>query len=401
MLDLFFGTGSVGKVYREAGFEVTSVDSDPKWGADFVVDILTWDYRKEFRPGDFHTVVCAPPCTEFSVALTTRPRDLGVADCLVQKALEIIDYLKPKRWWMENPRWGHLRHREYMEGRPFIDVDYCQYAEWGYQKPTRIWGSEDILGVDARVCDGHTCRNLTPGPPKKQGAKRAHRVCLSSKHQNLAPASKYRIPPALVKALMETPPATVSEPERTVRLAELEVMEGLQFNQVVERPDGERQLLLEVTAEHPSGRTVTMHVLVDTGAEANLIRKGLMPDLMVPSTRPLALYTADGSRMDGGRREVNLALVFGARKWRERKGPAWDWRATASFHEADIQVDAILSHPWLVSKRLGVFPHLKSLALLTEPLVLLRGRRAQPARGLLDDDPAQIARVAEVRAMNE
>ena len=115
-----------------------------------------------------------------------------------------------------------------------------------------------------------------------------------------------------------------------------------------------------------------------------------MPDLMVPSTRPLALYTADGIRMDGERREVNLAVVFGARKWKERKGPAWDWRATASFHEADIQVDAILSHPWLVSKRLGVFPHLKSLALLTEPLILLRAGAHRPPGVFLKTTPPTL-----------
>jgi len=97
MLELFSGSSSAGQVYRDLGFEVISVDNDPRWNPTWVVDILSWDYRCLFRPGDFHTVVCAPPCTEFSSAKTTGPRDLDLADRLVQKGLEIIKYLAPKK----------------------------------------------------------------------------------------------------------------------------------------------------------------------------------------------------------------------------------------------------------------------------------------------------------------
>ena len=45
-------------------------------------------------------------------------------------------------------------------------------------------------------------------------------------------------------------------------------------------------MLLEVGAEHCSGRSLTMRVLIDTGAEANLIRKGIMPEMMVPPQYP-------------------------------------------------------------------------------------------------------------------
>ena len=31
-----------------------------------------------------------------------------------------------------------------MKDIPFIDVDYCMFSDWGYQKPTRIWGSPAI-----------------------------------------------------------------------------------------------------------------------------------------------------------------------------------------------------------------------------------------------------------------
>ena len=48
------------------------------------------------------------------------------------------------------------------------------------------------------------------------------------------------------------------------------------------------------------------------------------------------------------------------------------------FHDADIQVDAILSYPWLEEKYLGVYPHMESLALWGEPLRLLQSYRHKP-----------------------
>ena len=74
-LVLFKGTGSIDRALEEHGFEVTSLDILPKFGATFTEDILTWNYR-QFEPGYFDFIWASPVCTEFSVALTTRPRDL-------------------------------------------------------------------------------------------------------------------------------------------------------------------------------------------------------------------------------------------------------------------------------------------------------------------------------------
>ena len=45
LLELFSGTGSVGRVFSEAGWEVISVDMDPSSGATHVADILVWSYQ--------------------------------------------------------------------------------------------------------------------------------------------------------------------------------------------------------------------------------------------------------------------------------------------------------------------------------------------------------------------
>ena len=161
----------------------------------------------------------------------------------------------------------------------------------------------------------------------------------------------------------------------------------LQVGAVKEHKDGKRQLLLDVRARGSDGRKLVLRVLVDTGAEANLVRKGLVtPELLKPAKTPLTLVTADGSRMEGGSREVTLQLCFASTTPNEAGKPEWCTRAT--FHEADIRVDAILSCPWMDSEQLGVFPHLEALARVNpdDPahIQLLRDwptRKRKPVKG--------------------
>ena len=117
--------------------------------------------------------MCCSPCTEFSRAMTSRPRDLSRADKIVRTTLEIVEYLQPQLWFMENPRHGELANREYMKDIPYIDVDYCLFSDWGYQKPTRIWGSNSLKRLQSRVCD-RNCPNMEwqQGPT---GSKWVHR----------------------------------------------------------------------------------------------------------------------------------------------------------------------------------------------------------------------------------
>ena len=79
-----------------------------------------------------------------------------------------------------------------MKGLPYADADYCQYAEWGYKKPTRFWGSPALGIMTLKTCDGVNCRNLLPNG-------RRHCITLSSPHTNLPAHLKYRIPQALVQ----------------------------------------------------------------------------------------------------------------------------------------------------------------------------------------------------------
>ena len=129
---------------------------------------------------------------------------------------------------------------------------------------------------------------------------------------------------------------------------------------------------MTVLAVLPNGQERELKILIDTGAQANLIRTGLVSNLlMTPAPEPISLRTANGQKMEGGSRNVNLTLGF-----RRVVHGAYDPELAsfpATFFDADIYIDAILSYPWLVSQGLGVFPHLRALASLEPEFSLLKG----------------------------
>lgn len=205
VLELFSGTGSVGKVCEQIGWEVLSVDIDGR--ADITCDILEWDY-KQYDKNDFDVIWASPPCATFSAMQYSnlgRVRNGGIftkemmesdmttkGDPLVLKTLEIIEYFNPHYWFMENPDTGRLKDRPYMKDIPYYVVDYCMYSNWGYRKRTRIWTNKK--NWIAKMCDGKgTCGNMTG---------RRHNDDISGmRTKRTSLDERYRIPPDLIFSL--------------------------------------------------------------------------------------------------------------------------------------------------------------------------------------------------------
>ena len=93
ILELFAGTGSVGKVARELGHKVISLDKD--MDAHIKTDIVDWNY-KAYEPKTFNLIWASPPCTEYSIAKTTGKRKIEEANKIVNRTLEIKAYFEPQ-----------------------------------------------------------------------------------------------------------------------------------------------------------------------------------------------------------------------------------------------------------------------------------------------------------------
>ena len=137
ILVLFSGTDSVGQFFRKflsSSVTVINIDNDSSCPNALNVDIMVWDYSK-FSPGYFDFIWCSPPCTEYSRAKTRGIRNLTGADKLVSRTLEILKYLAPRFWVIENPL-GLLRTRPVIRISSFVIIaDYVLL-------PSRIFLSE-------------------------------------------------------------------------------------------------------------------------------------------------------------------------------------------------------------------------------------------------------------------
>jgi site-specific DNA-cytosine methylase len=208
VLELFSGTGSVGKVCREKGWEVISLDLT---GADINTDILNWDYVSAYPVGHFDIIWASPPCNTFSIlahaiftkdVMIDRINTIGIP--ILRRAEEIIDYFKPQYYFMENPQSGLMKN--YVT-RPYYDVDYCRYCNWGYKKRTRIWTNR--TGFTPLLCNKE-CGNTIQHPlnPKRilhinNCGKTQQRQLLREQGISFKQTQndRYRIPPRLLEDL--------------------------------------------------------------------------------------------------------------------------------------------------------------------------------------------------------
>lgn len=239
LLELFSGTHSVGKVAKTMGYHVTSVDMDMDgncpFGTDYVSDhhiqtnIMTWDYKSLGSEGEFEVITASPVCLWWSklrdcwinrVCKKIRPDGERVTlediykdidekgKPMVDKVFEILDYFKPKYFWIENPQTGKMK--DYITELDYYDVDYCMYG-LPYKKRTRFW--TNIKGFEPKKCDGECGfiikkngmkvhqNNLGNADCRKRVAKHITEVQKQGGGKNRH--ERYRVPFSLIKGLLK------------------------------------------------------------------------------------------------------------------------------------------------------------------------------------------------------
>lgn len=196
VLELFAGTRSIGKAFEARGHEVFSVEWDKNFkDINLYADIgsLTADeILKKFGKPD--VIWASPDCTTFSIAAISHHRtknpDTGnldpvsdyakFCDVVDKNVLKLINDLKPKFWFIENPR-GGMRKMDWMQGLPRYTVTYCQYGDTR-MKPTDIWTNHPNPSFKPMCKNGDPCHVAAP-----RGSKTGTQGLKGSKERSVIP----------------------------------------------------------------------------------------------------------------------------------------------------------------------------------------------------------------------
>ena len=175
VLELFCGTKSISNAFKDKGHEVYTVDWEKSFNPSLCADIgtLTAERIKELCGGVPDIIWASPDCTSYSVAAIsthrTKEPDGNLApksdyakkcDSVNQNVLNLINELKPKYWFIENPR-GGLRKMRFMQGLPRYTVTYCQYGD-KRMKPTDIFTNYPNPNFKPMCRNGDNCHEPAP-----------------------------------------------------------------------------------------------------------------------------------------------------------------------------------------------------------------------------------------------
>lgn len=176
MLELFAGTRSIGRAFESRGHEVYSVEWDKKFDdIDLYADIGTVTAEQILNNfGHPDVVWMSPDCTSFSIAAISHHRKKNeetgnldpvsdyakFCDTVDQHCLDLIRELKPRFYFIENPR-GGMRKMTWMQGIPRYTITYCRYGDTR-MKPTDIWTNHPDPQFKPPCRNGSPCHQAAP-----------------------------------------------------------------------------------------------------------------------------------------------------------------------------------------------------------------------------------------------
>lgn len=196
VLELFAGTRSISKAFEAKGHEVFSVE----WDKDFeninlYADISTLtakDILKKFGQPD--VIWASPDCSTYSIAGIShhrRQQEGGNLEAVSDYAkfcdktnkhvLDLINELKPRFYFIENPR-GGMRKMDFMKGLYRYTVTYCQYGDTR-MKPTDIWTNHPDPNFRPMCKNGDPCHEKAP-----RGSATGTQGLKGSKERSVIPA---------------------------------------------------------------------------------------------------------------------------------------------------------------------------------------------------------------------
>lgn len=204
VLELFAGTKSIGKAFEARGHEVFSVE----WDKDFenislYADISTLTVKDILKlcGGVPDVIWASPDCSTYSIAGIShhrRQQESGNLEPVSEYAkfcdqtnkhvLDLINELKPKYYFIENPR-GGMRKMDFMKGLYRYTVTYCQYeldkpADQRRMKPTDIWTNHPNPQFKPMCKNGDPCHAKAP-----RGARTGTQGLKGSKERSVIPAA--------------------------------------------------------------------------------------------------------------------------------------------------------------------------------------------------------------------
>lgn len=186
ILELFSGTECISSQFRNAGHETFTIDFDKQFNPSWCVDITEVTAKNIIKRFGYPDVIWASPdCTTYSIAAISHHRKQGQdgllepksqeafqAEKLLAKTLELINDLKPKYWFIENPRGGMRKHK-FMYYLPYrYTITYCQYGDTR-MKPTDIWTNHPSPHFKPMCKKNSKCHDAAPRGSKTgtQGLK--------------------------------------------------------------------------------------------------------------------------------------------------------------------------------------------------------------------------------------